>query len=151
MSDWRYSRITDTESAEPYMDRWIVTFVTGHQLRLHHILRSDQGRDFHDHPFTCLTLILWGGYWEIRPRQWLQKVTGGRYPSTAVHYQWYGPGSCRKLLVDGVPHRVELQGGRTAWTLVWAWPKTKMWGFWLGKGEDARWIPHYNYDYRGDS
>src|SRR5574341_215024 len=34
--------------------------------RIHHILRSDRGRDAHDHPWPFVTLILRGGYWEER-------------------------------------------------------------------------------------
>jgi hypothetical protein len=35
-------------------------------VRVHEILRSDMGRDPHDHPFNYLTIILRGYYWERR-------------------------------------------------------------------------------------
>lgn len=36
-------------------------------LRLHHIARPDLDRAFHDHPSTFISLVLRGGYAELRP------------------------------------------------------------------------------------
>ena len=52
-------------------------------IRIHHILRSDLGRDPHDHPWPYVTVILKGGYWEQR------FDNSGEIRST----KWYGPGS----------------------------------------------------------
>ena len=54
-----------------YMNRyWLVqpsrwTFGIG--VRVHHILRSDNDRDMHTHPWWNVSLILRGSYWEVMP------------------------------------------------------------------------------------
>lgn len=47
-----------------YMHRWILRTPWG-TLRLHHILRSDDDRHLHDHPFDFTSFLLTGGYLEI--------------------------------------------------------------------------------------
>ena len=49
-----------------YMRRWALITPWG-ALRLHHILRGDNDRHFHDHPMDFISLILRGGYIEHRP------------------------------------------------------------------------------------
>jgi hypothetical protein len=56
----------------------------GIAVRVHEILRSDEGRDPHDHPWPFLTIILRGGYWETR----YDRETGEE-----VGTKWHGPGS----------------------------------------------------------
>jgi hypothetical protein len=38
----------------------------GLSVRVHHILRADDAREHHDHPWNARTFILKGGYWEQR-------------------------------------------------------------------------------------
>lgn len=93
--------------------------------RVHHILRSDDGRDFHDHPWPYLTIILRGGYWEVRP------VLVDNVVSYCVR-TWHGPGSV--LLRRAASwHRLELPEGQTAWTLFCTGPKVQHWGFLVGR------------------
>jgi hypothetical protein len=47
-----------------YMHRWIFKHPWG-TVRLHHILRSDDDRHLHDHPFNFVSLLLTGGYTEV--------------------------------------------------------------------------------------
>lgn len=95
--------------------------------RVHHILRSDEGRDFHDHPWPYLTIILRGGYWEITPDFFDGEVIGETR-------RWHGPGS---VLLRGARswHRLELPEGTTAWTLFCTGPKVQHWGFLTARGK----------------
>ncbi len=52
--------------AHDYMRRWVLR-TPWFMLRLHHILRGDSGRHFHDHPMDFTSLIIWGGYVEYTP------------------------------------------------------------------------------------
>lgn len=52
-------------------------------VRVHEILRSDTGRDPHDHPWPYLTIVLKGGYWEERFDR----------NGVIVSTKWHGPGS----------------------------------------------------------
>src|SRR3546814_4215417 len=53
---------------DPYMRRWWVIprnrFIN---IYLHQVLRPDDDRALHDHPWINLSIILDGGYWEITP------------------------------------------------------------------------------------
>lgn len=93
--------------------------------RVHHILRSDAGRDFHDHPWWYLTIILRGGYWEIRPEFFAGVVIGETR-------RWHGPGNVLLRRARSW-HRLELPTGETAWTLFCTGPKMQPWGFLVGQ------------------
>lgn len=47
-----------------YMRRWILHHPWG-TIRLHHILRSDDGRDLHCHPWDFVSFMLIGEYTEV--------------------------------------------------------------------------------------
>ena len=103
-----------------YMKRW---WLVGDEadkdrvrVRLHHILRSDAGRDLHDHPWWYVTIILRGGYWEI----------------TEKRETWRGRGVY--FHTSRFRHRLDLEPGKTAWTLFITGPKTKEWGFYTDQG-----------------
>jgi hypothetical protein len=92
--------------------------------RVHHILRSDSGREFHDHPWPFVTIILRGGYTEVRPiieeYPWVQLVGEAR--------RYYPPGSILFRRASDW-HRLELEPGTTAWTLFITGPQLQRWGF----------------------
>lgn len=93
-----------------YMRRWRLVHVRKLHVRVHNIVRSDVDRDLHDHPFTFVSFILRGGYWEHRE-------DGSR--------TWYGRGSVLLRKAETL-HRLELE--RPAWTLVFGGPSRRTWG-----------------------
>lgn len=105
--------------ASLYMRRWRLGPKTWPGLRVHHIVRGDADRELHDHPFTFVSLILWGGYWE-------HLLDGSR--------TWHGPGSVLVRSAE-VLHRLELP--RPSWTFVIRGPIRRRWGFLTADG----WIP----------
>lgn len=107
-----------------YMRRWVIYTPIG-CIRLHHILRSDNERHHHDHPFHFLSLILRGGYIEHRPDEPPEQHLPGSFVfrfAKDLHYL--------KLIE------------KDAWTLVFASNPMRRWGF---KTEDG-WIDARNYD-----
>ena len=118
-----------------YMHRWIFSTPWG-MLRLHHILRSDDDRDLHDHPADFASLILAGGY---------QEVVHGKL---AVNV--YGPFSVVRRKAEDL-HRIMLNKyfdhikdcEVSAWTLVWMHPRRREWGFL--KEDTGEWIHHDKY------
>src|SRR4029077_8960861 len=102
--EWRSDLI-----AIDYMRRWTIRTPWG-MLRLHHILRSDHDRHFHDHPMSFASLILTGGYIEYRP--------GG-----ISRCCW--PGSVVFRRAEDL-HRIELLK-ESAWTLVVTGPIRRQW------------------------
>ena len=59
-------RVIENEAGDPYLVRWSLDAGRFGSVKLHHILRSDDDRDLHDHPWSFVSVILRGGYWEHR-------------------------------------------------------------------------------------
>lgn len=50
----------------PYLVRW--TFIMfGFSMRIHHWIKSDDDRFFHDHSADLLSIVLYGRYWNVKP------------------------------------------------------------------------------------
>jgi len=104
--------------------RLLQTF--GIAVRVHRILRSDYGRDFHDHPWNFLSVILKGGYNEATPAD--------------PHGAWYGAGSVLfRRATDW--HRLVLPWTGEAWTLFISGPRIQRWGFLV----DGKKVPYTEY------
>lgn len=99
----------------PYMVRYKLLRLPFFKVYLHHILRSDEDPELHDHPWNFVSLILWKGYVEIVPR-------GPRRMR---------PGSIVRHRAED-SHRLVLES--PAWTLVFVTGKKRVWGFYADKG-----------------
>jgi len=87
---------------------------------LHNIRGSDEPT-YHDHPWSYITIILAGGYWEHTPiRDYEGYVIGDKK-------KWYGPGSIRFAKPTHY-HWLEI-GDQTAWTLFIRFKRKQEWGF----------------------
>lgn len=98
--------------------------------RIHEILRSDLGREPHDHPWWYLTIVFLGGYWEER------YDAAGNLIST----KWHGPGSVIFRRANSW-HKLILPEGQTATTLFITGRKSQTWGFNV-KGTK---VPYHEY------
>lgn len=94
--------------------------------RVHQILRSDDARDPHDHPWPFLTIILRGGYKETRTRR-----------DGATSDRWFPPGSVLFRRADDLHHLTlpavddaDVANEEPAWTLFIMGPQIRKWGFW---------------------
>lgn len=119
---------------DPYMTRYKIFRCRWFKVFLHHILRSDEDFELHDHPWSFVSIVLWKGYIEVLPKL-TRRVRAGsivRHRAEDAH----------RLILD-----------TPAWTLVFVTGKKRLWGFhgqegWLsyvdfldrkyGKGN---WIP----------
>jgi hypothetical protein len=111
--------------------------------RVHHLLRSDDDRHAHCHPWPYITIILRGGYYEEREylvetpedlRQWsrLASRVDGHCLRVGKVEKWHGPGSVLfRRSTDRhrlrLPERIKAAGG--TWTLFITGPKRKSWFF----------------------
>jgi len=107
-----------------YMRRWVIK-TPWFLLRLHHIMRSDNDRHFHDHPFDFTSLILKGGYIEYTPNNLPRMV----YPGDTVHRR--APDLHYLKLLE-----------KDAWTVLITSPYYREWGF---ATEDG-WVKADKYD-----
>lgn len=126
----------------PYLRRWwVIPRNRFFNIYLHQILRSDDDRAFHDHPWWNASFILKGGYWEAMPydyqpdgRPYGNRIKWrGRFAivfrrATAAH---------RLVLADG---RRRTKAGESGfellpcWSLFFTGPTVRRWGFWCPKG-----------------
>ena len=115
-------RVIATNDGDPYLIRYTLIECRWFSIKVHHILRSDEDRCEHDHPWPFVSLILTGGYWE-----W---VNGER--------TWCKPG---RLLRRPVHWRHRLELPSPVWTIVVTGRKMRAWGFWTPCG----WVPWRTY------
>ena len=120
-----------------YMNRWWLLPYNrfGIAARVHQILRSDEDRHPHDHPWWYVTIILRGGYWEITPVS--ARFSDDTWLATR---RWRGPGSILFRRAQSF-HCIELptswgEVSDDCWTLFITGPKRKdhdpnhsCWGF----------------------
>lgn len=52
----------------PYLIRWTFVFF-GYSIRIHHWIKSDDNRFFHDHSADLLSIVLKGKYYNVKPRE----------------------------------------------------------------------------------
>jgi len=102
----------------------------GIAARVHEILRSDLGREPHDHPWAYLTVILKGGYWEER------YDAAGKLVST----KWHGPGSVLFRRANSW-HKLIVPEGQVATTLFITGSKSQSWGF----NVEGKKVPYREY------
>lgn len=96
-----------------YMKRWRFGWRRSWGAHLHHIVRSDGDREFHDHPCWFVSIVLKGRYKEIRP-------------NAPPKYRHAGSVAIRTSLDL---HRVEVLDNDGCWTLFLRGAKKRDWGF----------------------
>jgi hypothetical protein len=101
------------DPANPYLRRWwIIPRNEGCNVYLHEILRSDDDRALHDHPWANTSMLLSGRYVEHTPDGSFMREAG-----------WIGSREATAL------HRLEILPGEHAISLFMTGPKVREWGF----------------------
>lgn len=118
----------------PYLRRWFIIPRNPFQnIYLHEILRSDEDRAGHDHPWTNTSVLIDGEYDEVGfdpGKPWLPLDTI-RYAAGDV---------VSRLSTD--THRLVIPDGGRAVTLFTTGPRIREWGFWCAGDErrKPRWV-----------
>lgn len=124
--------IIERAPGEQYLLRWwVIPRNNWFNIYLHKFLLSDEPV-FHDHPYSWLSVILWGGYTEVRwPSSFsIRKAGSVRYGRAEdLHYI--------ELFADWKNMRNGMPGSKPAWTLFITGERRRMWGFRLKEG----WVP----------
>ena len=104
---------------------WRLSLITTpwFSVKLHRIFRPDRQRDLHDHPWTFLSIILFGSYTEDTP--------GG-----VKRRRWWN----WKRAEDS--HSIKTVSRSPVWTLVFCGPRRRVWGFHTPKG----WVSWKDYE-----
>lgn len=105
----------------PYLMRWWIVRTNYLRVYLHRIMRDDDDRALHDHPWWNVSIVLRGGYREI----------------TKAGAKMRRPGSIVFRRATAA-HRLELpvrNGGiRYCWSLFITGPRIREWGFYCPNG-----------------
>jgi len=118
------------EPGQPYLRRWwLLPRNPLFNIYLHQIIRSDQDRELHCHPWWNLSIILRGLYYERMPLDRKQSaeldedccIDKLRAPMDVVIRRG---GDRHRLIVDGAP----------CWSLFITGPRYRTWGFHCRKG-----------------
>lgn len=112
----------------PLLTRYYLIETRWFAIYLHHLHASDEDRALHDHPWSFITILLSGGYFEHYEEPCLvaDSYHGGWMRSTRVARRWRHRFSIlrRPALWR---HRLELV--RPTWTLVLRSRRLREWGF----------------------
>lgn len=99
-------------------------------MRLHNIRTPDYDRHLHDHPWSFVSIVLMGGYTEIRPVGVEPAFDGDRERTYRIERR---PGDvARRLATDR--HRI-VEVLPDTWTLFITGPKRQWWGFYTEIGK----------------
>ena len=105
---------------------------------IHHMQAPDPGRDLHDHPWWFCSMILKGGYVEVRRETRL--LLNGLAGTINHRKRW-----SIKSLPRTVCHSI-INTGDT-WTLVFHGPRRGTWGFY----DEDGWTEWHDYDGAGNT
>lgn len=119
---WLFNPYTSSGAAKRKGWGWLPS------VRIHHIMREDRDRHFHNHPWAARTLILRGWYREMR--------------DDGSH--WRFQGSTAKLEVDDF-HKIATVPADRVWTLFITWRYRGTWGFWVN-GAKVPWRQYLGLD-----
>lgn len=104
--------------ANPYLERWwAIPRNDGMNVYLHRVLRDDDDRALHDHPWDNTSYLIAGRYREITPEGTFAREAGSIVTRRATD-----------------AHRLELIDGEPAISLFMTGPKLREWGFLCEKG-----------------
>lgn len=115
--------IHDPDTGDLYLRRWPLITTPWFEIKLHHIVRPDAGRDMHDHPWWFISFVLRGWYQEEVPFSYW----GSALSRTRLRFiRWFNHKPATGL------HRIVSIPDRGVWTLVCCGPRRREWGFMRG-------------------
>lgn len=113
---WRAPDFIIGTRESPYMRRWwVIPRNRRFNIYLHNIVRSDDDRALHDHPWWNVSILLRGYYREVTP--------------DGVFTRGRGSIVFRRAEAS---HRLEVDG--PTWSLFITGPNVREWGFWCPQG-----------------
>lgn len=134
------------DPAQPYLNRWwLLPRNPVLNVYLHQILRSDDDRALHDHPWWSLSLCLRGNMQEVTPRRQGQHSRWD-YDRSQIDTLNITAGQWR-LRSPSMRHRLALTSQGECWTLFVTGPVWRVWGFWCRHG----FVPHHQFTKPGAS
>jgi len=120
----------------PYLYRWTL-ILFGFTVRLHHWLRSDDNRYFHDHSCDLISIILKGSYYNVIPlNEDCLDTKQGRKIHAKRFRPWFAKAEKKHYL------EIPSEG---AWTLLFQGRPYHSWGFYVNNNSKN---PNYYHRWR---
>ena len=118
------------DEKDPYLYRWTFLFFN-YSIRIHHWIRSDDSRFFHDHACNFISFVIKGDYYNVMPEGRVHVKAGQVWRSNAL-----------------TRHYLEVPE-KGAWTLLFCGRPYHQWGFYVG---DRKFRPlRYFHTYYGSA
>lgn len=154
IADWLIARSQRTpyfdivKDGQTYMHRWWLFNPYGYEsrqprhrwcpisIRVHHIVKPDEDRHLHDHPWNARTIILRGSYLEEVPPVKGSSPAGGFRPGQRVG-RFRQQGDTARIGF-GQFHRIAHVSAGGVYTLFISGPNRGTWGFLVG-GQKVPW------------
>ncbi len=121
-----YVKILDLSKTRDYLHRWSFWLPFGLSLKVHKIVRADNDRCEHDHPWWFIRVILHGGYQE--------RIKGKVY--NRLPWRPWAPWRVYPCL-PSFQHKILRLFKKVNYSLVLCGPNKGTWGFITKKG----WVP----------
>lgn len=131
----------------PYLVRW--TFILfGRSIRIHHWIRGDDNRYFHDHSANMISIMLKGWYWNVTPIN--PKFPPNRFNIGGVNTHRTKAVAFRKNWLRFISYRAQHYldiPPNGCWTLLLEGKARQKWGFFvpIRDGEEVRKLRPYRY------
>lgn len=118
----------------PYLYRWTL-LLFGYSIRIHHWLRSDDNRYFHDHSCNLISMILKGKYQNVVPLDPNNPdIKKAKYIDAKAWRPWFAKATDKHYL------KIPKEG---AWTILLQGKPYHKWGFWV-KGKKVRPLKYFH-------
>lgn len=124
---------------QPYLVRWRLLQTPWFAIYLHKICQPDQDRHLHDHPWPFVSIVLRGGYDEVRPHGYRSGARVGEWWPARYEKRRGCLSIAFRRSTD--LHRISRLHRRPTWTLLLVGPRRRDWGYSVG----GRWISHDIY------
>lgn len=111
----------------PYLYRWTLV-IFGFTIRLHHWIKSDDNRYFHDHSCDLISIILKGHYYNVIPSDESLDTSKCKKIHVKAGSIWFAKATQKHYLQ--IP-----KGG--AWTLLFQGQKYHKWGFYVPRKDNG--------------
>jgi hypothetical protein len=135
---WREALGDPEDPRGPYLYRWTL-LLFNFSIRIHHWIRSDDTRFFHDHQCNLVSVVLKGWYYNVKPTTEKCDVLESRKTRVEAGSIWYADALQRHYL------DIPTTG---AWTLLICGRPYHKWGFYVN-GKKKRPLKYfYKYGYQ---
>lgn len=118
-----YTKVFDFGGVKDYLYRWSLWLPFGWSLKIHKIVRADNDRCEHDHPWWFIRFIIYGGY--------LEKIKGKLHDRKPWRpWAFWRVYPC----LSSFQHRIVKLHKKSNWSLVLCGKNRGHWGFVTKKG-----------------